>query len=196
MTAARTSADDLCLHLADGHKLSFIIAALTKRTLQIPGIKPADRLALLEKLNGMTDEWFSADLLAGIEPMCDTAYAIFKEARTLDPPQDDTRCDASFNVLVTPSVFRHFAQLNPSILAAMKHRAAGRQDQHAVPPPAETPPPQPPSAMSAAQFAHTQRRMNGPNGVTPHRSHHPPDQINRMGGGLPDWTYDSEKDSA
>ena len=194
MTAAQTSADDLCLHLADGHKLSFIIAALTKRTLGIPGIKAADRLALLEKLNGMTDDWFSADLLAGIEPMCDTAYAIFKEARTLDPPQDDTHCDASFNVLATPSVFRHFAQLNPSILAAMKYRAAGRQDGHPAPPPAETPPRRPPSAMSAAQFAHTQRRMNGPNGVTPHRSHYPPNHLNRVGGDLPDWTYDSEKD--
>lgn len=191
MTAAQTADDNLCLHVSDGHKWSFIVAALTKRTLGIPGIKPADRLALLEKLNGMTDEWFSADLLAGIEPMCDTAYAIFKEARTLDPPQDDTRCDASFNVLVTPSVFRHFAQLNPSILAAIKHRAAGRQDQHAALPPAKTPPPQPPSAMSASQFALTQRRMSGPNGVTPHRSHYPPNQINRVGGELPDFAYDN-----
>ena len=196
MTAAQASADDLCLHLADGHKLSFIIAALAKRTLGIPGIKPVDRLALLEKLNGMTDDWFSADLLAGIEPMCDAGYAIFKEAKSLDPPQDDTHCDASFNVLATPSVFRHFAQLNSSILAAIKHRAAERQDQHATPPPAKTPPPRQPAAMGAAQFAHMQRRMNGPNGVTPHRSHYPPDQINHMGGTLPDWTYDSEKDNA
>lgn len=190
MTAAQTSAD-LCLHLADGHKLSFIIAALTKRTLQIPGIKPADRLRLLERLNGLTDDWFSADLLAGIEPMCDTAYAIFKEARTLDTPQDDTHCDASFNVLATPSVFRHFAQLNPSIMAAINTRAAGRQDQRAAPLPAETPPPRPPTVMSAAQFAHTQRRMYGPNGVTPHRSHYPPNQINRVGGDLPDFAYDN-----
>ena len=51
-------------NIADGHKLAFIIASLTKRTLEIPGIKPADRLALLEKLNGLTDGYFSADLLA------------------------------------------------------------------------------------------------------------------------------------
>ena len=195
MTAARTSADHLCLHLADGHKLSFIIAALAKRTLKIPGINTADRLRLLERLNGLTDDWFSADLLAGIEPMCDTAYAIFKEARTLDTPQDDTHCDASFNVLATRSVFRHFAQLNPSIMAAIKHRAAGRQDQHAVPPPAETPPPQPPGPMGAAQFAHIQRHMNGANGVTPHRSHYPRDQVEHMGGSLPDWSYESEKEN-
>jgi hypothetical protein len=47
--------------------------------------------------------------------------------------------------------------------------------------------------MGAAQFAHMQRLKNG---VTQHRSHHPSNQINLMGGGLPDWSYDSEKDSA
>jgi hypothetical protein len=191
MTAARTTDDELCLHVADGHKWSFIIAALTKRTLQIPGIKPADRLDLLERLNGITDRYFSADVLASISPMCDTGAAIFREARTLDPPQDDTHCAASFNLLATPSVFRHFVQLNPSILAAIKHNAHGRQDRHAGQQPAETPPPRPPGAMGAAEFAHMQRRANG---VTQHRSHHPSDQINRMGGSLPDFAYDNESD--
>jgi hypothetical protein len=188
--AARTTDDELCLHIADGHKWCLIIAALTKRMLQIPGIQPADRLDLLEKLHRLTDRWFSADMLAGISPMCDTGYAIFREARTLDPPQDDTHCAASLDVLATPSVFQHFARLNPSIMAAIKHRAATRQDRQQVPQPAETPPPRPPGAMGAAQFALMQRRSNG----TPaqHRSHLPPDQINRMGGALPDWTYDNE----
>lgn len=58
-------------------------------------------------------------------------------------------------------MFRHLVQLNPSILAAIKQRAAERQTQHAAPPPAETPPPRPPGAMGAAQFAHMQRRTNG-----------------------------------
>jgi hypothetical protein len=191
MTAARTTDDELCLHVADGHKWSFIIAALTKRTLQIPGIKPADRLDLLERLNGITDRYFSADVLASISPMCDTGAAIFREARTLDPPQDDTHCAASFNLLATPSVFRHFVQLNPSILAAIKLRAEGRQDRHPARQPAETSPPRPPGAMGAAEFAHMQRRANG---VTQHRSHHPSDQINRMGGSLPDFAYDNESD--
>ena len=133
-------------------------------------------------------------MLAGISPMCDTGYAIFKEARTLDPPQDDTHCAASFNVLATPSVFRHFVQLNPSLMAAIKLRAAGRQDRHAAPQPDEIRPPRPHTVMGAAQFAHTQRRANGT--ASQHRSHHPPDQISRMGGSLPDWTYDAEKDNA
>ena len=196
MTAAAAPAidDKLLANVADGHKWSFIVAALAKRVLQIPGIKPADRLRVLERLNSLTDDWFTADMLAGIAPMCDTGYAIFKEAKSLDAAQDNTHCQASFEVLATLKVFRHFCTLNPSILAAIKQRAADRQDRHAAPQPAETPPPRPPTAMGAAQFAHMQRRSNG----TPaqHRSHLPPDQINRMGGGLPDWTYDSEKDNA
>jgi hypothetical protein len=195
MTAAEQTADDnSCLHISDGHKWSFIAAALAKRTLQIPGIKPSDRLALLEKLNATTDDWFTADMLAGIEPMCDTAAAIVHEARSLDPPQDDTHCAASFKVLATPQVFDHFVKLNPSIMAAIKQRAAGRQDHE--PPPTETPPPRPQTVMGAAQFAAYARRSNG---APPpqHRSHFPAgDQINRMGGDLPDWTYDAEKDSA
>ena len=189
MTAAAQTSDELCLHVADGHKWSFIIASLTKRALQIPGLKPADRLDLLEKLNSLTDGYFSADLLASISPMCETAYAIFKEARTLDPPQDTAHCAASFSLLATPSVFRHFVQLNPSMLAAIKFRASTQHEQHAAPQPAETPP-RAPGAMGAAQFAHMQRRMNGHNGVTQHRSHFPSAQINRVGGGLPDFAYD------
>ena len=195
MTAATAPAidDNLLANVADGHKLDFVVATLTKRTLQMSGLKAADRLVLLEKLNGMTDDWFSADILAGLSPMCSTAYEIYEQARTLDL-RDDKSHRASFGVLATPSVFRHFVQLNPSIMAAIKQRAAGRQDQHAAPLPAELPPPRPPAPMGAAQFAHMQRRSNG----TPaqHRSHLPPDQINRMGGGLPDWSYDSEKDNA
>ena len=191
--AAQTTNDELCLQVADGHKWSLMIAALAKRTLQNPGLKPADRLGMLERLNGLTDGYFTADLLATIEPMCDTAAAILHEARTLDPPQDDTHCDASFKILATPSVFRHFVQLNPSIMAAIKHRASTRQEQY-VAPPAETPPPPPPGPMGAAQFAHTQRRMNGPNGVTPHRSHYPRDQLSGMGGSLPDFVYGNESD--
>jgi hypothetical protein len=195
MTAAeQTSDDELCLHVADGHKWSFIVAASTKRVLQIPGLKPADRLDLLEKLNGITDRYFTADLLASISPMCDMAAAILHEARTLDPPQDDTHCAASFKILATPTVFRHFVHLNPSIMAAIKHKAASQQDRPAVPQPAETPPPQPPFPMSAGRFAHTQRRMNGHNGVTQHRSHYPRDQISGIGGGLSDFAYDNERD--
>jgi hypothetical protein len=191
MTAAeQITADDLCLNVADGHKLDFVVASLTKRTLKIPGIKSADRLDLLERLNGMTDDWFTADMLAGIDPMDDTGLAIYEQACTLDSPDDKTHA-ASFKVLTTPAVFRHFVQLNPSIMAAIKLRADGRQDRHPAPRSAETPPPRLPGAIGAAEFAHMQRRANG---VTQHRSHYPTDKINRMGGGLPDFAYDDEGD--
>ena len=193
MTAAeQTTADDLCLNVADGHKLDLVVASLTKRTLEIPGIKPADRLDLLERLNRLTDNWFSADMLATVEPMCDTGYAIYEQARTLDPPDDKT-CNASFKVLATPTVFDHFLKLNPSIVTALEQRAAGRRDT--PPPPPDEIRPARPQTMGAAQFAHMQRRSNGIQ-PTQHRSHVPPDQIGRMGGGLPDWIYDSEKDNA
>jgi hypothetical protein len=44
------------------------------------------------------------------------------------------------------------------------------------------------AVVGAAEFALTQRRANG--------SHYGPDKIARMGGTLPDWVYDSEKDNA
>lgn len=59
-TAPQTSDDELCLHVPDGYKWVFIIASLTKRALQIPGLKAAERLNLLEKLNGTTDKFFTA----------------------------------------------------------------------------------------------------------------------------------------
>jgi hypothetical protein len=192
-TAEQTTDEELCLHLADGHKWVLVVASLTKRTLQIPDIKAADRLALLEKLNGMTDDWFTAAMLAGIEPMDDTGRAIYEQARTLDPAGDKTHA-ASFNVLATLSVFRHFVQLNPSLMAAIRLRAAGLAGRPQQPQPNEIRQPRQHTVIGAAQFAMTQRCTNG----TPsqHRSHHPSDQINRMGGTLPDWTYDSAKDNA
>ena len=125
--------------------------------------------------------------------MCDTSAAIFREARTLDPPKDETRCAASFEVLATPSVFQHFVQLNPSIMAAIKLRAANPQDrpQHRNPTKSAA---APEHGHGRGAIRHTQRRANGT--TSQHRSHHPSDQINRMGGGLPDWTYDNEKDNA
>ena len=113
--------------------------------------------------------------------MCDTGFAIYEQARTLDPA-DDKICNASFTVLATPKVFEHFLKLNPSIVTAIKQHAAGRRTSpHRAP--TEISPPRPQTAMGAAQFAHMQRRSNGIQ-PTQHRSHVPPDQIGRMGGGL------------
>jgi hypothetical protein len=81
-------------------------------------------LRFLEALNGMTDLNFTAPMLQMIEPMRDTGFQIWKEAKTLDRDGDKS-CMASFRVLTGWRVFQHFLRLNPSILAAIKLREAG-----------------------------------------------------------------------
>jgi hypothetical protein len=181
----------IVMGMAQGYLMDFIGAALAKRVLQYPDIPPASRLELLERLNKLTDSYFTADALKMIEPMSDTGYEIFKEAKSLDPSKDETHCAASFEILTRQAVLDHLISLNPSILAAAKHCHARHLPAELPPQPAE-PPPRPPGAMGAAQFALMQRRSNGT--PTQHRSHRPADQINRMGGGLPDWTFDNERD--
>jgi len=73
-----------------------------------------------------------------IEPMCDKAYAIFAEAKSLDPPGDKT-AKASFAVLTNPRVFQHFLTLNPSILKAIRWRKANRGGAIAPPAAAQAP---------------------------------------------------------
>jgi hypothetical protein len=95
-------------------------ASAAKRALQWE-MKPGKRLRLLELLNGLTDNYFTPDMLAIIEPMSDTEMAMVSEARSLDR-EDDRLGQASFDVLTSPKVFGHFRRLNPSFLAAIKLR--------------------------------------------------------------------------
>ena len=127
--ATEKSDEELILHVPCGYKLTFLIVALTKRTL-ISDLKPADQLYLLEKLNRLTDRYFSAAMLAMIKPMSDLEFQIYREATSLDPPKDTMHGAASFNVLTNPKVFGHFCTLNPSILAAIKYRETERESRH------------------------------------------------------------------
>jgi hypothetical protein len=111
--------ESLIVNTPQGYLLMFIVVALTKRGLRANNIKPAEQLFLLEKMNGLTDQYFTPEMLATIEPMGDTEYEIFREARSLDPPDDKTAA-ASFKVLTSPRVFSHLARLSPSIFAAIK----------------------------------------------------------------------------
>jgi hypothetical protein len=126
MNAPANTDDELCSLVSSGHMMDFIVVALTKRVLQTPNIKPGDKLYLLEKLNGMTDIYFRAEMLAMIEPAGDIECQIISEANSLDPPDDTTHGMASYRVLTSPNVFQHFLTLNPSILAAIKWREAWR----------------------------------------------------------------------
>jgi hypothetical protein len=121
------SADEtLIVNVPAGHRWNMVAASSIKRWLQ-EKMDAGLRLRLLESLNGMPDIYLRPEMLAMIEPMCDTAYAIWKEAKTLDREGDIGRM-ASFRVLTSPRVFDHFVALNPSILAAIKWREAYRGD--------------------------------------------------------------------
>jgi hypothetical protein len=126
MSAPANTNDELCSLVSTGHKMDFIAVALTKRVLQTPNIKPGEKLYLLEKMNGMTDIYFRAEMLAMIEPAGDIECQIISEANSLDPRGDTTHGMASYRVLTSPNVFQHFLTLNPSILAAIKWRQEWR----------------------------------------------------------------------
>jgi hypothetical protein len=111
----------LVVYTPQGYLMTFIIVALTKRALLMDEIKPAEQLRLLEKLNGLTDGYFTPEMLAAVEPMSDIECKIFEEAKSLDPAGDKSS-RASFGVLTSPRVFWHLATLNPSLLSAIKLR--------------------------------------------------------------------------
>jgi hypothetical protein len=103
-----------------GYQHLMLWAAYAKRALQYE-MPAGKRLQLLEKLNSLTDDYFAPEMLAIIEPMCDTEIAMVNEARSLDR-EDDRIGQASFEVLTSWRVFGHFRRLNPSYLAAIKLR--------------------------------------------------------------------------
>jgi len=84
-------------------------------------MKPGKRLKLLELLNSLTDNWLTPEMLAIIAPASDTEMAMVNEARSLDR-EDDRLGQASFDVLTSWRVFKHFRRLNPSFMAAIKLR--------------------------------------------------------------------------
>ncbi|HTC04893.1 MAG TPA: hypothetical protein VK749_15930 [Xanthobacteraceae bacterium] len=113
-----TGDDLLIIHLPPGYQWMLVLASLEKRLLQ-GDMEPGLRLRLLESLNSMIHGLITADMLAMIQPMCDTAYQIWKEAKTLDR-EGDQACMASFRVITSWRVFNHFLKLNPSILDAIR----------------------------------------------------------------------------
>src|SRR5262245_49131717 len=79
--ASLSSDESLVVHTPSGYLLTFIIVALTERALLTKDIKPADQLLLLEKMNGLTDQYFTPEMLATVEPMGNTEYEIFEEVK-------------------------------------------------------------------------------------------------------------------
>lgn len=116
---------DFDLFVTAGHRYAMIAAAITKRTLLDDGIKPADRLHLLESMNKSTDLYFTEDMLRMIDPAGDLECQIVHEAMSLDRGREiaDRIRHGSFNVLTSDGVWQHFCKLNPSIPAAIRQRA-------------------------------------------------------------------------
>jgi hypothetical protein len=97
-----------------GDRYTLVIISVTKRYLggKLP---PAYRLLFLDRLEQMTTElhreWLTAEMIAAVEPACDQAYEIYREAMKLG---------AKKAIDVCADVFVAFASLNPSLLAALK----------------------------------------------------------------------------
>jgi hypothetical protein len=114
--------DDLIAGLPEGQRFNLISAALAKRMLQTQGITVGQRLRLLELMNACTDLYFTADMLATVQPMTEIEFEIYSAAASLDSKD---RSDESFKILTSPRVFGFFVKLNPSMMAAIKLKHDG-----------------------------------------------------------------------
>jgi len=104
------------LAVSAGHLCNLLIIAYTKRALAFP-MPGGERLKLLENLNSMTDErYLTADILATIAPMSDSEIEMMDAALSLDGEGDKGGWASSRALAKT---FRLFAELNPSLAAAV-----------------------------------------------------------------------------
>ena len=72
---------------------------------------------MLETLGKRVDRYFTAAALAAIEPICDTGYQIFREARKADKTEDGIE---SMMLLSSWEVFHRPVVLNPSLMLAIR----------------------------------------------------------------------------
>lgn len=121
-----TPDESAVVYTSAGHRHSLILIAMIKRALLTDGITPVQQLEFLEHLHGQADTYITPQMIAMVQPLGDTEYAIYREAASLDDGLDTPAArvahGASFDVLTRPRVFWHFCTLNPSILAAVKTR--------------------------------------------------------------------------
>jgi hypothetical protein len=102
-----------------GYRYTLVVLSEAKRSL-LADLPPEYRLKILEHLDRRTDT-FTAEAIAQIEPMCDEAYEIFKEAQKLGASK-------ALDVFARWEVFNAFAALNPSLLTAIE-MSGGREHQ-------------------------------------------------------------------
>jgi hypothetical protein len=99
------------LYCPVGHRATFVMISIIKRWLQLD-LEAEYRLKFLEFLDRRSND-FTREAIAQIEPMCDEAHEIYKEAMKLGAKK-------ALDVLGRCEVFSAFIALNPSILTAIK----------------------------------------------------------------------------
>jgi hypothetical protein len=98
-----------------GHRYTLVLISIVKRSLEME--IPSDfRLKFLEHLDRMPAKesgttWLTAEMVAGVDPICNKAYEIVDEARKLG---------ASKALDIYADQFPIFAGLNPSLMNALK----------------------------------------------------------------------------
>jgi hypothetical protein len=118
------SADErMFCQVPSGYQYRLLLISYLKYELVTCEMTAGDRLELLEGISGMVDDYLTKELVAMIDPACETAAKMFAEATALD--RDSAGCEASFNLLTSFEVFGHFVRLNPSLLEAIRSRHAG-----------------------------------------------------------------------
>jgi hypothetical protein len=136
---------DLVLHCQAGHRYNLLLAAEAKFILATVECEPVDRLRVLELMRNLISGPVTEAVLAVVEPCSATAHQIMVESRKLDTKIDRM---ASFNLL-TGDLFGRLAEMNPSLVGALRMMDGGRRSA-AAGPPARPGQPAPAPAVSPA----------------------------------------------
>jgi len=99
------------LYTPVGQRYTLVLISVIKRWLQAE-LEAKYRLRLLEFLDRCSGT-FTREAISQIEPMCDEAFEIYKEAQKLGAKK-------ALDVLAEWEIFNAIVALSPSILAAIK----------------------------------------------------------------------------
>jgi hypothetical protein len=102
------------VHCPVGHRYTLVLISETRRLLST-NLSAEYRLRFLEFLDRCTDNFLTPEAIALVEPICNEAYEMVKEARKLGASK-------ALDVFARWEVFSAFVALNPSLLTAIKMR--------------------------------------------------------------------------
>jgi hypothetical protein len=97
-----------------GYRSTMAVVAWIKHGLMTEEMSANARLELLEGLAGLVDGAFSPAALAAIQPAGDVDAQMIRETFAVDD------IGKTFDLLGSVEVFSHLAQLNPSLLEAIR----------------------------------------------------------------------------